>query len=135
MLHEIPAFGHTHDVCFESKRELQGVKVICYHCGKAFAKEETNYQARPPALPSRVPSPRFSPPPPRPPNGKKTPFLGFSVSHRANTLEGAFRVQMVGQLGSFWWGTMRFHPTGSALLSLQLSCQISSAPHFPPAEA
>ena len=46
MLHELPGFGHTHDACHESKRELQGVKVICYHCGKAFAKEETNYQAR-----------------------------------------------------------------------------------------
>ncbi len=58
MLHERPGFGHAHEVCHESGRELQGFKVICYHCGKAFAKEETNYQARAPARPAPAPPAR-----------------------------------------------------------------------------
>ena len=53
-------------------------------------------------------------------NGKKTAFLGFSVSHRAKMLEGAFRVQMVGQLGSFWWSTMRFQSPSSFLVRYHL---------------
>ena len=35
-------------------------------------------------------------------------------------LEGAFRVQMVGQLGSFWWSTMRFQSPSSFLVRYHL---------------
>uniref|UniRef100_A0A7S4PRR9 MATH domain-containing protein n=1 Tax=Guillardia theta TaxID=55529 RepID=A0A7S4PRR9_GUITH len=52
MLHEIEAFGYKQNRCNETGEELKadwlpgGGKVICYHCGKAFSKEVTNYQAR-----------------------------------------------------------------------------------------
>lgn len=67
MLHEIESFGRVHDKCTETDTPLSvtwlpgggkwlpgggawmpGVsgKVICYHCGKPFSKEVTNYQAR-----------------------------------------------------------------------------------------
>mmetsp|Transcript_42211 Transcript_42211/g.99025 ORF Transcript_42211/g.99025 Transcript_42211/m.99025 type:complete len:894 (+) Transcript_42211:165-2846(+) len=50
MLHEIESFGHKQDKCAETEEAfgwLPGTgKVICYHCGKAFVKEETQYQAR-----------------------------------------------------------------------------------------
>jgi len=50
MLHEIPVFGHTQDKCCETEEPFNEFigkgKVICYHCGKAFSKDETRYQAR-----------------------------------------------------------------------------------------
>ena len=46
MLHEIEEFGHKQTHCADTHEPLNGQKVICYHCGKAFCKEVTNYQAR-----------------------------------------------------------------------------------------
>eukprot|EP00802_Teleaulax_amphioxeia_P003602 Tamp_03605.p1 GENE.Tamp_03605~~Tamp_03605.p1 ORF type:complete len:928 (+),score=215.99 Tamp_03605:206-2989(+) len=46
MLHEIEEFGHKQDKCADTQEPLSGNKVICYHCGGAFSKEVTNYQAR-----------------------------------------------------------------------------------------
>jgi len=67
MLHEVETFGKVHSHCTETDIPLSvgwlpgggkwlpgggswmpGVsgKVLCYHCGKPFSKEVTNYQAR-----------------------------------------------------------------------------------------
>jgi hypothetical protein len=40
-------FGKPQDKCADTQEKLDASrKVICYHCGKAFSKEVTNYQAR-----------------------------------------------------------------------------------------
>mmetsp|Transcript_17323 Transcript_17323/g.14209 ORF Transcript_17323/g.14209 Transcript_17323/m.14209 type:complete len:470 (+) Transcript_17323:152-1561(+) len=46
MLHEVEEFGHKQEKCADTQEDLKGNKVICYHCGLAFCKEVTNYQAR-----------------------------------------------------------------------------------------
>jgi hypothetical protein len=52
MVHEREVFGVLQNKCSETDEEFKpdwmpgGGKVTCYHCGKTYSKEVTNYQAR-----------------------------------------------------------------------------------------